>query len=80
MCRVIRVFPAGVNQLQLLSLVVMSTTWSLSRHVVAHGTWELIMMLIVDVTIIALMLYLPYVLLCYLIVATKVTFCSTQLN
>ena len=63
MCRVSRVIPAGVNQLQLLSLAVMSTTWSLSHHVVAHGTWELIMMLIVVVTIIALILYLPYVLL-----------------
>ena len=37
MCRVSRVILAGVNQLQLLSLAVMSTTWSLRRHVVEPG-------------------------------------------
>ena len=41
MCRVSQVIPAGVNQLQLLSLTVMSITWSLSRHVVAHDMMDM---------------------------------------
>lgn len=41
MCYVSRVFSAGVNQLQLLSLAVMSIAWSLSHHVVAHDTMEM---------------------------------------